>query len=201
MLIFLKPRIVLLSVPKTGTTALEQALSERAEIAFRGRPEIKHLNLRQYQNRIQPLLRPLGGAPFETVAVIREPVDWLKSWYRFRARDELIGKPNSTAAISFARFIEDYLAPGRRPAHARLGRQSEFMLDGEGRFAVDHLFRYEAMPALVDFLQARLGQQITLPRANVSPPAATELPPEAEARLRTALAAEQTLWQSARQAP
>ncbi|MDQ7776954.1 MAG: hypothetical protein Q4615_14315 [Paracoccus aminovorans] len=61
MLIFVKPRIVLLSVPKTGTTALEQALSERAEIAFRGRAEIKHLNLRQYINKIRPLLHPWAG--------------------------------------------------------------------------------------------------------------------------------------------
>lgn len=201
MLIFLKPRIVLLSVPKTGTTALEQALSERAEIAFRGRPEIKHLNLRQYQNRIQPLLRPLGGTRFETVAVIREPLDWLGSWYRFRARDALIGQKNSTAAISFESFVSAYLAPGRRPDYARLGRQSEFLLDNDGRVAVDHLFRYEALPALVDFLAARLGQEITLPRANVSPEAATELAPEAEARARAALAADYALWQGARQAP
>ncbi|MEF9604569.1 gamma-glutamyl kinase, partial [Paracoccus sp. PXZ] len=97
MLIFLQPRIVLLSVPKTGTTALEQALAPRAEIAFRSRPEIKHLNLRQYLHRIRPLLAPLGEPDFETVAVIREPLDWLRSWYRFRARDELIGHPNSTA--------------------------------------------------------------------------------------------------------
>ena len=84
MLIFIKPRIVLLSMPKTGTTALETALAPRAEIAFRIRPEIKHLNLRQYLNRIQPLLEPFG-APFQTVAMIREPLDWLRSWYRFRA--------------------------------------------------------------------------------------------------------------------
>lgn len=201
MLIFLKPRIVLLSVPKTGTTALEQALGERAEIAFRGRPEIKHLNLRQYLNRILPLLLPLGGAPFETVAVIREPLDWLRSWYRFRARDALLGQRNSTAGVSFEAFLEAYLAPGRRPDYARLGRQSDFLIDHDGRIAVDHLFRYEAMPALVDFLSARLGHEITLPHANVSPEAATDLTPQAEARARAVLAGDHALWQGARQAP
>ena len=201
MLIFLKPRIVLLSVPKTGTTALEQALSDRAEIAFRGRPEIKHLNLRQYLNRIKPLLAPLGGPPFETVAVMREPLDWLRSWYRFRARDALIGHPNSTAHLSFGQFATDYLRPEARPSYARLGRQSEFLIDNADRIAVDHLFRYEAMPALLSFLSQRMGHEITLPRANVSPPAATDLDPQTEAELRAALAPEYTLWQGARQAP
>lgn len=201
MLIFLQPRIVLLSVPKTGTTALEQALAPRAEIAFRARPEIKHLNLRQYLHRIRPLLAPLGEPDFETVAVIREPLDWLRSWYRFRARDELIGHPNSTARISFARFVDDYLRPGDRPAYARLGRQSEFLAGPDGKIAVDHIFRYEAMPALTDFLSRRLGTTISLRRSNVSPAAATDLPPEAEARLRAALALDQAIWQAARQAP
>ncbi|SIR12392.1 hypothetical protein SAMN05421641_12617 [Paracoccus thiocyanatus] len=201
MLIFIEPRLVLLSVPKTGTTALEQALAPRAEIAFRSRPEIKHLNLRQYLNRIRPLLAPLGGPAFETVAAIREPLDWLRSWYRFRARDELIGHPNSTAGISFADFVRDYLRAGDRPAHARLGRQSDFLTGPDGSVAVDHVFRYEAMPALTEFLSDRLGMPIRLRRRNVSPHATTDLAPAAEAGLRAALALDQQIWQGARQAP
>ncbi|WP_313348932.1 gamma-glutamyl kinase [Paracoccus sp. (in: a-proteobacteria)] len=200
MLIFLQPRIVLLSVPKTGTTALEQALTAQAEIAFRTRPEIKHLNLRQYLNRIRPLLTPLGEPKFETVAVIREPLDWLRSWYRFRTRDDLIGHPNSTAKVSFECFVQDYLRPGRRPAYARLGRQSEFLTDNDGKIAVDHVFRYEAMPALTEFLADRLGTPIKLRRSNISPAAHTDLPPQAEARLREALTTDYDIWQAARQA-
>ncbi len=199
MLIFLQPRLVLLSIPKTGTTALEQALSHRAEIAFRSRPEIKHLNLRQYQHRIKPLLAPLGGAPFESVAVMREPLDWLRSWYRFRARDELIGHPNSTAHVGFDRFVRDYLAMGLRPTYARLGRQSEFLTDHAGSFAVDHVYRYEAMPALLAFLEARLGTEIQLKRANASPAAVTDLAPETQAMAQAALAGEYAIWQAARQ--
>ncbi|WJS85428.1 gamma-glutamyl kinase [Paracoccus sp. TOH] len=201
MLIFVKPRIVLLSVPKTGTTALEEALSPQAEIAFRARAEIKHLNLRQYLNRIRPLLSPLGGPEFQTVAVVREPLDWLRSWYRFRARDRLIGHANSTAHVSFETFVRDYLRPGDRPDYARLGRQSEFLTDNAGGIAVDHVFRYEAMPALVAFLSERLGSAVDLPRRNVSPQAATDLAPETETRLRAELAPEYAIWQAARQAP
>lgn len=201
MLIFLQPRLVLLSVPKTGTTALEQALAPQAEIAFRSRPEIKHLNHRQYLNRIKPLLAPLGGAPFESVAVLREPLDWLRSWYRFRARDELIGHQNSTAQISFDRFLRDYLSTDRRPPYARLGRQSEFLIDADGTPAVEHVFRYEAMEALIAFLSERLGTPIRLKRANASPQAATDLDAETETMARAALAGEYALWQAARTTP
>lgn len=199
MLIFIEPRLVLLSIPKTGTTALEQALAPRAEIAFRTRPEIKHLNHRQYLNRIRPLLAPLGKRPFESVAVMREPLDWLRSWYRFRSRDELIGHENSTAQISFSQFLDDYLSGDKRPPHARLGKQSEFLVDHDGRIAVEHVFQYEAMPALIDFLSARLGCTITLKQANVSPKAATDLSPDTETAARQALAPEYAVWQKARQ--
>ncbi|SMO60513.1 gamma-glutamyl kinase [Paracoccus laeviglucosivorans] len=198
MLIFIEPRLVLLSIPKTGTTALEQALSPAAEIAFRDRPEIKHLNHRQFINRIRPLLLPLGTKRFESVAVIREPLDWLRSWYRFRSRDELIGRPNSTAHISFEQFLRDYLSAGERPPHARLGKQSDFLIDNDGHMTVEHVYRYEAMDALTAFLSNRLGIKIALKRTNVSPQAATDLPPETEAEMRKALAPEYAVWEAAR---
>ncbi|MFH5774592.1 gamma-glutamyl kinase [Paracoccus sp. NGMCC 1.201697] len=200
MLIFIEPRLVLLSVPKTGTTALEQALLPHAEISFRSRPEIKHINHRQYLKQIRPLLAPLGHPSFDRVAVIREPLDWLRSWYRYRARDALIGHPNSTAQISFEQFLRDYLSEGERPAHARLGRQSDFLLDATGRISIQHLYRYEALPELVRFLSQRIGVPISLGRSNVSPEAATDLDPKAEVWARAALAREYEVWEGARQA-
>lgn len=199
MLIFIPARLTLLSVPKTGTTALEAALSDKADIAFRTAPEIKHMNLRQYRRGVRPLLAPFGTPEFETVAVMRDPVDWLRSWYRFRTRDALIGHPNSTVMVSFEQFIDAWLRPmDQRPAYAQIGTQSDFMRDGHGQIAVTHLFRYEAMAALLHFLGQRLGGSITLPQANISPPAVTDLSPALEARLREALAPEFAVWDSAR---
>ncbi|KGJ06496.1 hypothetical protein SAMN04487972_10155 [Paracoccus halophilus] len=200
MLIFLGPRIVLLSVPKTGTTALEEALAPLAEIAFRAEPSVKHLNLRQYRNRIQPLIARRDRPAFQTVAVVREPLDWLGSWYRYRRRDALIGHRNSTAGIDFEQFVTAYLQPDGPPPYARLGRQSELLIDHDGRVAVDHIFRYEAMPLLVDFLSERLNHPITLERVNVSPAAALELTPATRERLRRELAGDYAIWQAARHA-
>lgn len=201
MLGFVAPRLVLLSVPKTGTTALEDALVPHAQLILRARPEIKHLTLRQYHGAIEPLLQAIPGPPFRTVAVMREPLSWLGSWYRYRARPQLAGRPNSTAGIGFERFVADYLAPGKRPPYAALGRQSAFLRPAEGRGGPDLLFRYEAMDALVGFLESALGASLTLPRVNVSPPGDLTLPADAAARFRQMLAEDYAMWDGALTAP
>lgn len=196
MLGFVQARLVLLSVPKTGSTALETALGATADIALKGRPEIKHLTLRQYQQRIAPLLAAIPGRPFRVIAVIREPTDWLGSWYRYRRRPQLEGQPNSTAGIDFARFVTDYLSPDQ-PPHARLGRQSGFLRPQPGGPPVDELFRYEDMPKLTAFLETTLGRPVTLARENVSPTAELALAPTLEHRLRDTLAEDYALWDGA----
>ena len=66
------------------------------------------------------------------------------------------------------------------------------------RPGVDHLFRYEAMDAVLAFLSERLRRKIAPARMNVSPDADTSLDPALEGRLRAALADEIALWESAR---
>lgn len=197
MLAFKDARLVLLSVPKTGTTALETALRPHAQVQLTGHPGIKHIELRAFQRFIAPVLDRMGAPRFETVAVIREPVDRLRSWYRYNARDAFIGRPDSTAKIGFGTFIEGYLAP-EQPPYARIGLQSWFVQPLPDRPGIDHLFRYEAMESLLAFLSDRLRKPIAPKRMNVSPQADTTLDPALERRLRDSLAAEIALWETAR---
>ncbi|MCT4685562.1 MAG: gamma-glutamyl kinase [Roseicyclus sp.] len=195
MLVFWKARLVVLAVPKTGTTALEAALAPHADALIRNPPEKKHVTARRYRNQLAPFLENRGNRPLELMAVIREPRDWLGSWYRYRARDQIAGTPASTAGLSFDRFVEGWLSTPE-PKFARVGRQSRFVADEDGAVIVDHLFRYEALEEAVAFLQDRLGRRIDLPRRNVSPPAALSLDPALETRLRREAAADFDLWAS-----
>ncbi|MBR9863840.1 MAG: hypothetical protein GYB24_10410 [Rhodobacteraceae bacterium] len=108
--------------------------------------------------------------------MIREPVDWLGSWYRYRSREELNGTPNSTANVSFDEFVAAYLSDNP-PEFARVGSQAKFMSDKDGALGLSHLFRYDDMDGLVRFLQNRLNRQFTLGRANQSPKGETSLSP------------------------
>ena len=116
MLVFWNERLILLAVPKTGTTALEQALGPRAALVLRDPPQLKHATPQRVRRLVLPLLRAgVGdGDEFEMVATIREPVSWLSSWYRYRRRDEIAGRPNSTRGVSFDAFVEEWLK--ERPA-------------------------------------------------------------------------------------
>lgn len=195
MLLFWKAKLVLLAVPKTGTTALEAALLAHADAAILNPPEKKHLTARRWRNQLAPFFENRGARQIETMAVIREPRDWLGSWYRYRARPEIDATASSTAGMNFAQFVTGWLSEPE-PEYARVGRQSRFVSNAEGKVIVDHLFRYEEMEKAVAFLQMRLGITLDLGRRNVSPKADLTLPPALEARLQREAAADFALWAS-----
>ncbi len=195
MLVFWKQKFVLLAVPKTGTTALEQALLPLASAAILDPPGQKHLPARQYHNRLSNFFEQRGKHPMELVAVMREPVDWLGSWYRYRSRDQLAGKPNSTKDVSFDEFVLEWLKPNRA-AFADVGSQANFLCDDIGNCLVHHLFRYDRMSDLIEFVESKLSCQLTLSRENVSPRKDLQLSDTVREKLEHQAAAEFTLWKS-----
>lgn len=176
MLVFWDAGLVLLATPKTGTHALEEALKESADLAFLHPPRIKHMTHAWACQVLPRIVGPKEWGRFRTVAVMREPLDWLGSWYRYRTRDDLRGAENSTRGYSFSEFLRGYMAP-EQPPHARLGRQWRFFRDANDGVGVDHLFAYEDFAKLVDFLQTRLERSIALERLNVSPDAPLDVDP------------------------
>ena len=193
MLLFWKAKLVLLAVPKTGTTALEAALLAHTDTAILNLPEKKHLTARRWRNQLAPFFENRGTRQIETMAIIREPRGWLGSWYRYLARPEISGSASSTAGMDFAQFVTGWLSDPE-PEYARVGRQSRFVANAEGKIIVDHLFRYEDLGQAVDFLQQRLGVTLDLGRRNISPQADLSLPPALEARLQREAAADFDLW-------
>ncbi|KAA0920712.1 gamma-glutamyl kinase [Aquicoccus porphyridii] len=195
MLIFSKARLVVLSVPKTGTTAIEQALAGHASIAVLDPPELKHAPVYRYNRFFRPMVEKFIGPDMEIIAVMREPLSWLGSWYRYRQRPFLGGTPVSTAEMSFADFIEGYLQDPC-PAFANVGSQAKFLEPRPNGTSVDRIFRYEALDECVAYLEDRLNLEIALPRVNVSPDAALSLPDSLKTRLADTCAEDFALWSS-----
>ncbi|MEM7644860.1 MAG: gamma-glutamyl kinase [Pseudomonadota bacterium] len=189
MLIFWKARIVLLAVPKTGTTALEQALAPVADAAIVNPPGLKHCTVKKFRRELSDFFEQKGRRPMELVAVMREPVSWLGSWYRYRSRPELEGHANSTADMDFDGFVRAYLADPQ-PDFAKVGSQANFLAGG-----VQHLFAYDRGEALTAFLEDRLGQKIETARVNVSPEGATDLSPETRQALAAGRPEDLALWE------
>lgn len=194
MLVFWKPRLVYLATPKTGTTAIEAALEPLASVVIQRPPELKHTSVHRYWRFLAPYLELAADEDFMVVAVMREPIDWLGSWYRYRQRTSGVHPDRSTSGMNFNTFVEGYLSDPQ-PEYANVGWQSRFLVPEKGP-GVDRLFRYDDMGNLVGFLEDRLDCEITLPRLNVSPAGATDLDPALEARLREVCAKDFALYDS-----
>lgn len=195
MLIFWEQRLVFLATPKAGSTAVEVALESLASVSMQRPAPMKHMSATDYHQVLAPWLAARAGAPFTTVALMREPIGWLRSWYRFRTRDDMEDPDHPMAGKSFDAFAQDYMAP-KPPPQADIGSQSAHLCGPDGLPRVDRIFRYEEIDAFMDFLEDRLDCAITLSRVNVPPAADVALQPETEAALKRAMAADFRLYDS-----
>lgn len=191
MQVFFKQNLAILAVPKTGTTAYEAALKGKADIVFRGRR--KHMSAEAFDTHCAPFLKNAYELTPERIAVMRDPLDHMRSWYRYRRRDALHGSKKSTANMSFEAFVTDAITRPV-PPHANVGTQWKFLSLKDGRLPLHHLFAYERQEVFLKFLEARFGRAFELPQVNVSPRAEAPLSPETEAAFRAARAKDFALY-------
>jgi hypothetical protein len=193
MLVFWRQGLVFLATPKTASTSIESALSPLAAVVVMRPPQLKHTNASKYQRHVAPFLGDQKGTNFVTTALMREPLNWLGSWYRYRQRPDEVPE-KSTRDMSFDDFVRAYCL-NDQPEFAKVGSQATF-LSPPGFRPVDHIFRYEQMDLFVKFLEKRLGAKITLPKTNVSPDGDLALSSDVEAALRRHRAADFALYDS-----
>ncbi len=193
MLVFWEQRLAFLATPKTGSTAIAAALESLAAVSVQRPPLLKHTTVHRYRRFIGPFLEAASKESFTLVALMREPADWLGSWYRFRQREETEAA-KSTRDISFDDFVRAW-CQDPRPEFADVGSQGKFLRPRQG-VGVDRLFRYEEIGTFVHFLEDRLGCEIILPRLNVSPLGATEMTAATAALLREVAVEDFALYQT-----
>jgi len=193
MLVFWDQRLAFLATPKTGSTAIAAALESLAAVSIQRPPLLKHTTVHRYRRFIGPYLEAASKDQFTLVALMREPRDWLGSWYRYRQREET-DPSRSTRGMSFDDFVRAW-CDDPRPDFADVGSQERFLRPRQG-VGVDRLFRYEAIDGFVEFLEDRLNCEVILPRLNVSPIGATELSPETEARMREVATVDYALYET-----
>jgi hypothetical protein len=177
VLVSLKHAFAVFCTPKCASNSIEALLRPYCEIQLRGSPPVRHTNVRAWDAYVRPYLtEACSVGPLETIGVVREPVSWLASWYRFRARHELRSRrdPNSTADISFLEFVEAYTS-ATPPPYADVGSQFDFVRTERGDVGIDVLFRYDDLGRLVDYFSEKVGRRLRLKALNVSPRAARSI--------------------------
>jgi len=176
MMASLRFGFIVLSMPKCASTSLQQALTPVCDVRFKD--HMKHVDYAFVETWVLPMLRARRApAPFapRIFCLMREPLDWLYSWYRY-SWDET-GRPagaggaaSSGAAFpSFAAFLEAYFSP-RPPRVGGVLRQTDFLRGAGGAPGPIELFRFEDHARLVRTLEGLCGQPIDLKVTNKSRP-------------------------------
>ncbi len=162
----------------------------------------KHTRYAQFQRFLQPWLESKGFSreSYEVVCVVREPVDWLASWWRYRSREELADPSkrnhrNYAGHLSFEQFVRVYM--DGEDQSAQVGRQAKFVQPRSGEAGVDRLFRYDRLDLLVEYLCEKVGEEVEIGTSNVSPRRSFSLSEACERELRAFFAPEYRLYDRA----
>jgi len=189
---------------KSASRSIEAAMAPHADVVFSGTPKLKHLPPKLYLERVLPLVRLRHpDAEVESFCIMREPLAWARSWYRYRCRPWLRNPTspnhhNYAGNMTFDAFIEAVMADDPPPP-ARIGRQSRFICGEHGTEPlVDRVFPFDRLDRVGAYLSDRFDVEVTLPRMNVSPRPPTSLDPDLEARFREALALDFQLYDGLR---
>jgi hypothetical protein len=137
----------------------------------------KHFTLPQIARRAKAMSGLDLGALF-TFGIVREPLSWLHSWFRFRRREELKRVSSQWHSnlvpeeVRFPEFLEE--ACGSNPrAFARIEHQSNYFRDTAGRVAVNYIAVYSDLHAdcrrLSEFPPLSLLGGLEKMRMNASP--------------------------------
>ncbi len=192
---------VFLAAPKTASTSIEEAFRSHADVSMRNNP-FKHTRYAQFQRFLQPWLESKGfpRESYEVACVVREPIDWLASWWRYRSREDLADPSrknhrNYAGHLSFEQFARAYM--DSEDQSAQVGRQSKFVQPRRGEAEVDRVFRYDRLDLLVEYLCEKVGEEVEIGTSNVSPERSFSLSEECERGLRGFFEPEYRLYEGA----
>lgn len=167
MLLSVKRRFLFVSNTKTASTSIEAALRDFCEIERTGSPQRKHIEYRQILKEYRFLFSRKRFAPetFFRFAVMRDPVDWFYSWYRYRRGNDVEAPLPEDMTLQDFWELNDW---NRTRGDGSRNLQSHMMLGPQGGIGLDMILRYEDLETGFPRLAKGLGIKADIPRLNVS---------------------------------
>jgi hypothetical protein len=166
VLIGVRKRFIFVANTKTGSTAIQAALLDEAEIDHGLSPARKHMRLRKVLTTFDFLFdgRIATRDDFFAFGVMRDPLDWLMSWYRYRldqnVRDPL---PAGTTFAEFCAMTDDF---NFRLRDGRPNLQSDFFVAEDGAVLADYIIPYHDLPDHYGTIAKAIGLPSSLPVRN-----------------------------------
>ena len=167
MLIGVEKRFVFIANSKTASTSIEAALMRHVEIHRGDTPQRKHIQLRDILVEYGfPFDQPdYAPANFFKFGVMRDPIDWFHSWYRFRRGNKV------QHALPLDMSFEAFWARNdwnRSFADGRPRHQRHHFQAADGTLLADYIIPYADLGAHFGQICDAFGVESPLPRKNVS---------------------------------
>jgi len=162
MLIGVKHRFIFVANSKAASTSIERTLIEFSEINRTGSAERKHCKWQQAREEYGFLFDQPEFSPesFFRFGVIRDPLDWVVSWYNYRSGNKL--SKNRVVEGDFEQFWKD-------DEPIRQWNQASQFTDKDGLVRFDLLIPYPHLSSTFPLVCRRIGIPATdLPRLNPS---------------------------------
>ncbi len=203
MNVLTKQGLAYICVPKTGSSALTEALVPWSSIIYTRKPSCHHMTAQKFQEHVVPFHREMfPDTTLETFCVIREPLSWIQSWYKYRSRPSISKQKNwrhiyYCGHLSFEEYALDVLKK-KQPGHAQISTQSRYIKLDDGSLGVDKIFCMEdGMEKVEAYVSDKLiGKKFVIPKRNVSPQRTIECSEEIQARLLEKFAEDARLYDS-----
>lgn len=178
------PEISYVAVPKTATIAIENAF---APFASGYSPHV---------HQAVDVVKAAGGNA--CLGVIRNPRDWIKSYYLYLKHSPYFHSADSAwgiASKSFEQFVGRF-CDGQWLWPEPLRFQSNYLC--ANGVHTDYLYRYENISDAIDHLSAACGQRPRVERHNVSPKSDVTMSDEMASRFEQYSAVDFELYENCR---
>jgi hypothetical protein len=147
------PGLSFVAVPKTATIAIETAFAPFAQ------------DFKPHDHSPVGAVKSRSSNP--CVAAIRHPLDWMRSYYRYLRYSPYCARSDSIWGLhskTFEQFVAAYIR-GQHMWPEPKRTQGEYVHDAQHR--VEHLYRYDNLPALVTKMSEACGAVVEIDRHNV----------------------------------
>ena len=157
MLLSVEHRFLFIANKKAASSSIEAALQNQCEVRVCKNSRLKHMSAGTARHLFEDFVQEsqVSWKDLFKFAVVRDPTEWVTSWFNFRSREQLrsTGSKYYAGHVEFAEFVNE-VCSARPVPYAQIGDQNGCLKD-QGNIAVDLIVAFDKLSDTVSVLADR----------------------------------------------